>query len=289
METLLAVVDEGSFDAAADQLAVTPSAVSQRIKALEQSTGRVLVRRMQPVTATEAGEVLAQAARRMRLLQAETDAQLTGRLARVPLSVAINADSLATWFPAVMAEVAGWDGACLRLHIEDEAHSVALLRRGDCVGAVTREHTPVSGCETTELGVMTYRACASPALAAHYTRADGSIDWAAMPALRYGPKDKIQDGDLKGRLDTPPRNRRISQVPSSEGFLEAVRVGLGWGLVPDQQSRQLVSSGQLVVLDDRVETVALHWQHWRLESPLLTQLTEAVTRAAAATLDPVSR
>ena len=55
LRALAAVVDEGSFDAAASALHLTPSAVSQRIKALEQSAGRVLVRRTKPTEATEAG------------------------------------------------------------------------------------------------------------------------------------------------------------------------------------------------------------------------------------------
>lgn len=268
LATLLAVLDEGSFEAAADTLAVTPSAVSQRIKALEAQVGRVLVRRTVPASATEAGEVLAQAARRMALLQAETDAQMRGRIARVPLSIAINADSLATWFRPVFATVAGWGGASLRLWVEDESQSLQLLRRGDCLGAVTREHKPVSGCDVKPLGVMRYRAVAAPRLRDEYTEG-GVLDWAAMPVLRYGRNDKLQDEGLRGRVTELPSQRRVSQIPSSEGFLEAARAGLGWALVPDIQARSLLESGELVLLDDRVSDVELYWQHWRLESPLL--------------------
>ncbi|APT84603.1 LysR family transcriptional regulator ArgP [Corynebacterium aquilae] len=281
MATLLAVLDEGSFEAAALSLAITPSAVSQRIKALENQTGRVLIHRTQPATPTEAGEILAQAARRMALLQAETDAQLRGRLAHIPLSVAVNADSLATWFPHVLAAAAQWDNASLRLHVEDEAHSLKLLRRGDVLGVVTRESTPVSGCDVKSLGVMRYRAVASPRLAAQYTAADGSIDWANMPALRYGPRDALQDADLIGRVTHMPRRRRISQIPSSQGFLYAARVGLGWALLPDLQAQDLLDSGELILLDEQVEDVALYWQHWRLESPLLNKLSSAVVDAAS--------
>ncbi|MBV7292904.1 LysR family transcriptional regulator ArgP [Corynebacterium sp. TAE3-ERU16] len=287
LATLLAVLDEGSFEGAADALSLTPSAVSQRIKALESQAGRVLIRRTSPTSATAAGEVLAQAARRMALLQAETDAQLRGRIARVPLSVAINADSLATWFTPVFADVASWDSATLQLRVEDEAHSLKLLRRGDCLGAVTREHAPVSGCTVSPLGVMRYRAVASPSLRDSYT-VNGRLDWAAMPALRYGPNDKIQDSDLTGRVDQTPRHRRISQIPSSEGFVEAARSGLGWGLVPEIQAARYLDSRELVLLDERVSIVPLYWQHWRLESPLLQKLTDSVIAAAEESLEPVS-
>ena len=283
LATLLAVLDEGSFEAAADTLAVTPSAVSQRIKALEAQVGRVLVRRTVPASATEAGEVLAQAARRMALLQAETDAQMRGRIARVPLSIAINADSLATWFRPVFATVAGWGGASLRLWVEDESQSLQLLRRGDCLGAVTREHKPVSGCDVKPLGVMRYRAVAAPRLRDEYTES-GVLDWAAMPVLRYGRNDKLQDEGLRGRVTELPSQRRVSQIPSSEGFLEAARAGLGWALVPDIQARSLLESGELVLLDDRVSDVELYWQHWRLESPLLQRLSDAVVATASEAL-----
>ena len=279
MATLLAVLDQGSFEAAADHLGITPSAVSQRIKALEKEAGRVLVRRSTPATATEAGEVLAQTARRMALLQAETDAMMHGRLARVPLSVAINADSLATWFRPVLAEVARWDSASLLLRVEDESQSLHLLRSGDCLGAVTRESKAVSGCEVHPLGEMHYFSVASPEFRDRFTH-DGMLDWAAMPALRYGPNDKLQDEDLIGRVEEFPRHRRISQIPSSEGFLEAARVGLGWALVSHLQARPALDSGDLVLLDDRVSRVPLYWQHWRLESPLLQRLSQAVISAA---------
>ena len=287
LETLLAIVDEGSFEVAAAVLGVSPSAVSQRIRALEKQTGRVLVRRTSPAAATEAGEVLVQAARRMALLQAETDSRLRGRLERVPLSVAVNADSLATWFRPVLAEVADFGSATLRLRIEDEAHTLALLRRGDVLGAITREAAPVSGCDSMPLGVMRYRAVATPRLRDAYTR-DGGVDWAGMPALRFGPNDALQDSDLEGRLDpSVRRHRAVSQIPSSEGFLEATRVGLGWSLVPELQAGELIASGELVLLDDTVVTVPLYWQRWRLESDLLERLTAGVA-AAAGELPPDS-
>ncbi|RNE48356.1 LysR family transcriptional regulator ArgP [Corynebacterium alimapuense] len=285
LQTLLAIVDEGSFEYAAATLGVSPSAVSQRIKALERHVGRVLVRRTGRTTATEAGEILVQAARRMALLQDETNAQLSGRLERVPLSVAVNADSLATWFRPVLADVAAFGNATLRLRIEDESHTLALLRRGDVLGAITREATPVSGCQATALGSMYYRAVATPQLREAYTF-DGEIDWAHLPALRFGPNDTLQDVDLQGRLDAAVRRRRvISQIPSSEGFLEAARAGLGWALVPELQASPLLESGELVALDDTVAEVALYWQCWRLESELLEKLSQAVTKAAGVVPD----
>lgn len=152
LQTLSAIIDEESFEDAASILGVSPSAVSQRIKALEKEIGRVVVRRTSPPTPTDAGEILLQTARRMELLQAEANAQLHERIDRVPLTVAINADSLSEWFKPVLADVARWDSATLHVRVEDEAYSLALLKRGDVLGAVTGEAKAASGCESIALG-----------------------------------------------------------------------------------------------------------------------------------------
>ncbi|MCG7242083.1 MULTISPECIES: ArgP/LysG family DNA-binding transcriptional regulator [unclassified Corynebacterium] len=280
LETLLAIVEEGSFEVAASVLGISPSAVSQRIKALEASTGRVLVRRANPVGATEAGEVLVQAARRMALVQAETDARLGQRLARVPLSVAINSDSLATWFTQVLSDTAQQGDVALRIRIEDEARTLAMLRRGDVLGAVTREHSPVSGCDSTFLGTMRYFAVAAPHIAEGFH--SGRFTWETMPLVGYGPNDQVLDDAMRERfIDSHVVRARVSQIPSSEGYLEAVRVGLGWGLLPQVQAQPLVESKELLLLDDHQLDIDLYWQRWRLESEVLSDLTRSVINAAA--------
>ncbi|MDK4248172.1 ArgP/LysG family DNA-binding transcriptional regulator [Corynebacterium accolens] len=280
LETLLAIVEEGSFEVAASVLGISPSAVSQRIKALEASTGRVLVRRANPVGATEAGEVLVQAARRMALVQAETDARLGQRLARVPLSVAINSDSLATWFTQVLSDTAQRGDVALRIRIEDEARTLAMLRRGDVLGAVTREHSPVSGCDSTFLGTMRYFAVAAPHIAEGFH--SGRFTWETMPLVGYGPNDQVLDDAMRERfIDSHVVRARVSQIPSSEGYLEAVRVGLGWGLLPQAQAQPLVESKELLLLDDHQLDIDLYWQRWRLESEVLSDLTRSVINAAA--------
>ena len=280
LETLLAIVDEGSFDVAAAVLGISPSAVSQRIKALESSTGRVLLRRATPVTATEAGEILVQSARRMALVQAETDARLGHRLARVPLSVAVNSDSLATWFTKVLSDTARRGDVALRIRIEDEARTLAMLRRGDVLGAVTREATPVSGCESSFLGTMRYFPVAAPHIAEGFH--SGRLSWETMPLVGYGPNDQVLDDAMRERfIDSAVVRARVSQIPSSEGYLEAVRVGLGWGLLPQAQALPLLETKELVLLDDSPLDIDLYWQRWRLESEVLGELTRSVIEAAS--------
>ena len=231
--------------------------------------------------ATEAGEILVQAARRMALVQAETDARLGQRLARVPLSVAINSDSLATWFTQVLSDTAQRGDVALRIRIEDEARTLAMLRRGDVLGAVTREHSPVSGCDSTFLGTMRYFAVAAPHIAERFHA--GKLTWETMPLVGYGPNDQVLDDAMRERfIDSHVVRARVSQIPSSEGYLEAVRVGLGWGLLPQAQAQPLVESQELLLLDDHQLDIDLYWQRWRLESEVLSDLTRSVINAAAA-------
>lgn len=221
-----------------------------------------------------------QSARRMALVQAETDARLGHRLARVPLSVAVNSDSLATWFRRVLSDTARRGDVALRIRIEDEARTLAMLRRGDVLGAVTREATPVSGCESSFLGTMRYFPVAAPHIAESFH--SGHLTWETMPLVGYGPNDQVLDDAMRERfIDSAVVRARVSQIPSSEGYLEAVRVGLGWGLLPQAQALPLLAAKELVLLDDSPLDIDLYWQRWRLESEVLSELTRSVLEAAS--------
>lgn len=281
MDTLLIVVDDGSFEGAAARLGVSPSAVSQRIKALEADVGRVVVRRTTPVGVTDAGEVLVQAARRMRLLEQETDDRLRGRISDRPVPVGVNADSLGTWFRPVLRSVAESGGIALELTVEDEQRSLRMLRRGDCMGVVTAESEPVSGCVVETLGTLSYWPVGSPSLKERLEE-DG---WETLPLLRIGPHDLMTDGVLEPRGITPHRDRRVSRIPSFEGLNDAIVAGLGWTVVPVPSAAAYVEAGTMVRLCDDVIEVPLYWQHWRLESETLGALTDAVHAAAAVGLE----
>ena len=167
LETILAAVDHGSFDTAARALSITPSAVSQRVKAMEQAAGRVLLQRSTPIRPTEAGEIVLRLARQVRLLDEETGRELDGGApgAAVPtLSLAVNADSLATWFLDALVEVRRETEVVFDLHREDQDRTAALLRDGTVVAAVTAESRPVQGCASSPLGVDRYLAVAAPRL-----------------------------------------------------------------------------------------------------------------------------
>jgi LysR family transcriptional regulator, chromosome initiation inhibitor len=277
LDALVAIAEHGSFEAAARELHITPSAVSQRIRALEAMAGQVLVSRGAPCRPTPHGERLVRLGRQTRLLYDEASAAL-GALATVELPVAVNADSLTTWFRDVLATAAGWDGTAIRLQVEDQAYSQRLLRSGDVLAAVTSDPEAVQGCSVEPLGALHYVPAAAAAFAGRWRRGSAP-DWAAMPTVVFGAKDDLQR-DMLRRRGVPQLPPVVHQVPTSADFLEAVRIGLGWGMLPELQARAGLAAGQLVRLSGDVLDVPLFWQRWRLDSPRLTTLTDAVREAA---------
>jgi len=286
-----AVLRDGSFEAAARALHVTPSAVSQRVKGLEERLGRVLIRRGAPCIATEAGQSLQRHAQQLQLLEAQAlapfglaDAAPRGRTATagLPLAIAVNADSLATWFVPALAALRARQEAAFDLHVEDQDHSSELLRQGRVMAAVTADPHPVQGCSVVPLGRMRYLAVASPAFVARHL-ADGvnEATLAAAPCNVFNRKDELQHRWLRRltrrRLD-PPQHR----VPSTHGFIHAALQGLGWGMNPDMLVAPLLACGDLVELVPGTPLeVPLYWQHWRLHVPVVQELTRCVRDAAA--------
>jgi LysR family transcriptional regulator (chromosome initiation inhibitor) len=277
LRTLAAIVDEGSFEGAAYELSITPSAVSQRIKALETTIGQVVVQRTAPCRPTTAGEVLLRLARQQEVLHQEAWGELGGGLGgRTPLTVAVNADSLATWFGEVVAAAAAWEDTTLRLRVDDQDHTAHLLRTGAVLGGITSHPTPVSGCRSTPLGLMRYLPVATRELRERH-QAGRSVGWEAMPVVRFNAKDDLQSAFLRTRNARPGP---LHEVPASEAYAAAVRAGLGWGMLPVQQLGDALVSGDLVRLSREHIDVPLHWHVWRMESERVGRLTDAVVGAA---------
>lgn len=282
LRALSAAVSEGTFEAAARALHVTPSAVSQRLRALEVATGRVLLVRSKPVRVTESGEVLLRLARQVELLTDETVAELGQGDAGhgVPtLPLAINADSLGAW---VLPALASLDGSvCFDIHRDDEGHTAALVRSGTVMAAITTEPEAVPGCSVTRLGSMRYRPTASRAFVRRWFP-DGVTGEALAhaPVVVFDRKDDLQHRYLRTRLEGP-QLPPTHYVPASADFLAAVRLGLGWGMLPDLQRDGDDETADLVDLDPAGSVdVVLHWQQWKLRSAPLDRVAAAVVAAA---------
>ncbi|ADU49281.1 LysR family transcriptional regulator ArgP [Intrasporangium calvum] len=284
LRALVTVVDHGTFEAAAAALHITPSAVSQRIKALEVSAGSVLVQRSRPVRPTERGAALLRSARQLLHLADEAWSDLrspaAGSRPRVRLPIVVNADSIATWFPEALAAIAGTGLVDLEVRRDDEHVTADLLRTGEVMAAVTTEPTPVQGCRARRLGTMVYRAKAARSFVRQWFPDGASPDaLAAAPVVHFDRKDRMQRTVLDSVA--PGAEPPATFVPDSSQFVAAIRHGVGWGMVPDlQDPRDL-----LVNLDPRrTDRVELFWQAWKLSSPALDAVTAAVVAAAAAQL-----
>jgi LysR family transcriptional regulator, chromosome initiation inhibitor len=274
-----AVVEHGSFEAAAARLHVTPSAISQRIKALEQRVGQVLVVRGKPCVATAAGLPLLRLAAQTALLETEALAEMGGGGRASPrIALAVNADSMATWFTGVFEAL---DDVLFDIRIEDQDHSARLLREGVVMGAVTTERTPVTGCRVQPLGVMRYIPVASQAYVDRYLP-DGFTARAVAeaPSLAWNRDDALQD-ELVRKAFRRHITRPTHFVPTAEGFGAAVRAGLGWGMFPQQLAARALADGSFVRVSDAHLDVPLYWQCWKLDSPMVKKITEAVRSAAA--------
>ncbi|MEU2284094.1 LysR family transcriptional regulator ArgP [Streptomyces sp. NPDC013178] len=285
VRTLLAVIDEGTFDAAAAALHVTPSAVSQRVKALEQRTGRVLLLRTKPVRPTESGEIVVRFARQLARLERDTRSELGMSGAGEPtrVTVAVNADSLATWFLPALTRVPQEPPLCFELHREDETRTAQLLREGLVMAAVTSSADPVTGCSVRQLGRMRYLAAAAPGFTARHLEGSPLREALAQaPVVTFDRSDDLQDAFVRRlRRGAGGASAVRHAVPTSEGFLDAVVAGLGWGMVPEVEAGPLLAAGRLTSLaPDRPLDVPLYWQQWKLDSPALAALADAVVETA---------
>jgi LysR family transcriptional regulator (chromosome initiation inhibitor) len=285
--TLATVVEEGTLDAAARRLHITPSAVSQRIRALEDQLGRVVLVRSKPVRTTEAGDAVVRLARQLALLEHDALAAMGaegGSVASVPL--AVNADSLATWFLPPLARVAARRAVVFDLHRDDQDFTAGLLESGTVMAAVTSRETPVAGCRVRRLGVLRYEAVATAGFAARWFASHAAADadagvlvdvdaLAVAPVVDFDRRDDLQTRWLARRgvvAAAPPRHR----VPASQDFATAIELGLGWGLLPGFQSAAGLAAGALVRLGDDPVDVPLFWQQWNLTSPLLDEIADEI-------------
>lgn len=279
--TLVAVHESGSFDAAARRLNLTQSAISQRIKALEERFGAALIERGTPCRATPLGARLIRYQSEVGLLTRALAAELGIDAAQTTLRIAVNADSLATW---ILPALTALPDVVFDLVVDDQDNTADRLRRGTVSAAVTADPAPVLGCDSLPLGALAYRATASPAFVEQYFQNGITSGLARAPMLIYDRKDQLQSRWLlreAGQVLSPPAH----YVPSTTAFVEAALIGLGWGLNPAPLVDHLIASGELVDLSpDRETTVPLYWQINRVSARPLAPLTRAIQQAAALVL-----
>jgi len=282
LDTLATVLRLGSFDSAAQHLRVTQSAVSQRIRQLEETIGCPLIHRGPPATGTEAGLKLARHAEEVRMLEARVVSPSDGQSPR--LRVAVNADSLATWFLKVMACHPEFQ---FEIVVDDQDHSLDWLKRGEVSAVVTSEKTPPQGCISHPLGAMNYAAVCSPNFARiHFRGAVDKLSLADAPVLVFNNKDGLQ-ATWQKQFFGVIHNRFSNKIPSTQGFIDAALLDLGWGLNPQSLVDPFLADGSLQrLVPDSDLQVPLFWHHSRLLSDALAELTGSVKLICKAELQP---
>lgn len=282
LRALAEIIRRGSFEAAAHALSVTPSAISQRIKALEDRSGAVLIDRGPPARGTEAGLRLAAHLDQVRLLEAALSDGSDS--AATPVTrVAINADSLATWAMAPLSFAPG----LIDLIIDDQDHAQEWLRSGQVAAALTSNNQPVTGCDSILLGHMRYRPTASPEFVRkHFLNGVTMENLSKAPSLRFNLKDGLQE-QWAARFTGQRIALPLHHIPSSHAFAEATRLGLGWGMNPESMIKDDLRRGVLIDLaPDMPFDVPLYWQMSRITAPSIAPLTDAMKRFSKSTLLP---
>ena len=290
LRALAAIVHTGSFDKAARQLGVTPSAISQRVKQLEERLGAVLIVRGQPCMATETGDRLCRHMELVGMLEGELFARTPALKAeaqqeRTTVHVAGNADSLGTWFVAAINDYARRSNCLVNVAIDDQAHTAEWLEKGRVSAAVTSLDRQVTGCRSSALGSLRYRATASPEfVASHFAAGIDISTLAAAPALMFNQKDRLQERWMESVVGCAVPHP-FHCLPSTHAFVDAALAGIGWGMNPEMLVADHLKAGKLVELAPNTPIdVALSWQVARLSADVLAPLTRHVERAARALL-----
>ncbi len=293
LAALTAVLRYGSFDMAAQALALTPSAVSQRIKALEDRTGAAVVIRGHPCVGTALGKRIARYHDDVGVLETKLlrDLGLHQNAPPARLRIAVNADSLATWCVDALAQT---DGLLFDLLVDDQSHSADWLKRGEVAAAVTLGtfgDRPVPGCDQFPLGTEAYLATASPAFVARWFSQGITVETLRQaPVLVFNNKDTLQHDWAAQVLGTASSVHLPNQhyIPSTAAFTHAARLGLGWGMQPISLVQEMLHRQELVTLTpDQPLKIPLSWQVSRILAPTLTNLTKAIQTAAKSGLPPL--
>lgn len=289
LAAVAAILREGSFERAAGALRITPSAISQRVRGLEERLGAILIVRGQPCRPTDLGRALVAHFDRVQMLEADL-APVFGHMPDegmppLTLKVAVNADSLATWFPAALADFGVTTNLAIHLTLDDEGHTAERLRSGEVLAAVTADPGAVQGCRTVPLGVLRYAACASPGFVARHFPGGVTADaLTKAPQLRFDNRDMLQArwmAAFHGTEQACP----VHRVPSTHAFLDLALAGLAWGMQPLALAAPYIDTGRLVELPPgRRLDIDLYWTVSRLPVSSLRDLTRAVRAAGRSRL-----
>ncbi len=284
IEAMAMVAREGGFDKAAGKLHITQSAVSQRVKLLEEPAGQVLIARTTPPRETSAGRKLVKHYLQVKRLEDDLAGEMDEPAGKgfSSMTVGINADSLATWFMDAIRSFLLEERVLLDIRVDDQELTHRLLKEGEVTGCISTRDHPMQGCRIAYMGCMNYRMLAAPGFAAEWFPEGLAIEEVRRaPAVVFNRKDELHHKLLRQVLGEAPSPFPTHYVPSAEKFTEFIQSGVGYGMLPDHQSAPSVRDGRLVDLaPGRHASVNLYWHCWNLKSNLLETMTRHLIQRA---------
>lgn len=285
LEALDSVVKYRSFDKAANTLCISQSAVSQRIKQLEiWSTQPVLIRE-QPPRATLVGQKLLGLYRRVSLLEQDLLPELNSSEsdAVIDVSIATNADSLATWLLPSLAPLMQQTKLALNFVVDDENRTLEKLRTGEVVGAISLESDSISGCSADYLGISEYICVASPDFCARYFPKGVTRDsLLKAPAVVFNQYDHMHEEFIQKHYSLSISSVAKHTVRSSEAFVKLASLGVAYSLIPKIQILKELEERSLInIAPNHMIANELYWHHWHSESGVLKQLSNAIMQYAS--------
>lgn len=284
LEAMAMVVLERGFEKAAHKLHLTQSAVSQRIKLLEEQTGQVLLVRDSPPRTTRAGRRILKHYLQVKRLEDDllqiSSSPHGNEFASI--SIGVNEDSLDLWFFEAMQPFLETERVVLDLKVDDQEQTHGFLRNGEVVGCISSQDQPMQGCRLTYLGRMNYHLTATPAFSDRWFGNGLERDaLSRAPAVIFSRKDDLHNKMCRRLLVDAILLRNAFYIPSSKKFFDLITYGLAYGMVPDLQGESMRNSGQLIDLAPGSHIpVDLYWHCWNLKSPLLDKLTQMLVSGA---------
>ncbi|KJR28040.1 transcriptional regulator ArgP [Vibrio navarrensis] len=280
IEALNAVVTQGGFERAAEELFISQSAISQRVKQLEKFLAQPVLIREQPPKATPVGKKLIGLYRRIRLLEHELIPELMNDDVSRPvqLALATNADSLATWLLPALKEVMTQRQVELNLAIYGESRSIEKLKSGEVAGAISLESQPITGCRADYLGRMDYVCVASPDFVRRYFQQGVNYQTLSKaPAVSYDQYDDLHRKFLSDHFNIARDSVINHNVGSSEAFVRLAVSGIAYCLIPKLQIERELTAGELVdITPGFLLSNRIYWHHWQLETGILQEISQAI-------------
>lgn len=292
IEALAMVVREGGFEKGAKALHISQSAVSQRIRLLEEQMGQVLLTRTTPPRPTSGGQKVLK--HYLQVNHLEQDLVACAEEGTDPffstMSVGVNADSLATWFLNAIHSFLIEEQVLLDIRVDDQEQTHQLLRDGEVMGCITTLEQPMQGCRIDPIGRMTYRMVATPGFADRWFPNGITMEAASRaPAVTFNRKDTLHQQLLTQAFEKCPKYMPIHYVPSAEKFADFIASGLAYGMLPEQQIMPLAESGGIIDLTPGYSVaVNLYWQCWNLNATLLKKLSEQLIQRGRLLLAPTT-